>query len=617
MTRHALRFLPFVLVGCWIGSGEWDAWDVEHGKFDTDVGEGDSDTDADADADTDTDADSDADTDPDPDLDGDGWTVGEGDCNDDDPSVHPGASESIADGVDQDCDGGDGCYLDADVDGYGATSTIASTDLDCVDDGESSNSEDCDDDDATVNPGEVEVCNDGLDNNCDGLATPCGPSGTVDLSLANAKLVGEDASDQAGLSFAVGDVTGDGVEDILVGAIGDNLGGSHAGAAYLVSGPVSGTVDLALANAKLVGENANDCAGVSAAAGHLDGDSFDDLLIGASGEDAGGSYAGAVYLVRGPVSGTMDLSLADAKLVGEGAGDYAGASVAVGDVDGDSIEDLLIGAYNESAGGSGAGVAYLVLGPLSGTKDLSLADAVLVGEEAGDGAGYSVAAGDLDGDGFEDFLVGAMGNDTGGSSAGAGYLVLGPITGMLDLSLADAKLVGEEAGDGAGISVAAGDLNGDGFSDFLVGAVNADAGGSNAGAAYLVLGPVSGTTDLSLADAKLLGEDASDEVGTSVAAGDLNDDGFEDFLVGSDEESAGGTQAGASYLVLGPITGTVDLSLAEAKLVGENSSDFTGRTIATGDVDGDDIDDVLIGAGGEDAGGSQAGAVYVLFGGGL
>ena len=156
----------------------------------------------------------------------------------------------------------------------------------------------------------------------------------------------------------------------------------------------------------------------------MNGDGWDDLLVGARGED---SSTGAVYLVLGPVSGTVDLGAADAKLTGEAEFDYAGGSVSgAGDVNGDGWDDLLVGAPYEDSGGSGAGAAYLVLGPVSGTVDLAAANAKLTGEAGSDWAGYSVSgAGDVNGDGSDDLLVGAYGEDTGGSDAGAAYLVLG------------------------------------------------------------------------------------------------------------------------------------------------------------------------------------------------
>ena len=412
-----------------------------------------------------------------------------------------------------------------------------------------------------------------------------------ELSTADARLVGEQPSDYAGGSVSgAGDVDGDGRDDLLIGSWQ-----GAANAAYLVLGPVTGTLDLSGADAKLVGEAADDGAGAGVSrAGDVDGDGRDDVLVGAWLNDDGGDRAGAAYLVLGPVSGTLDLAVADAKLVGEEAYDGAGYERRISgarDVDGNGHDDLLIGAANDE-GGANAGAAYLVLGPVTGTRDLSLADAKLLGDSS-DRASTVSDAGDVDGDGLDDLLVGAYTN--GGVGAGAAYLVLGPITGTINLSLADAKLVGEEPDDASGYDVSdAGDVDSDGHDDLLVGAFRNSEGAHYAGAAYLVLGPVTGSRDLSLADAKLVGEGRGDSAGPVSAAGDVNADGHDDVLVGAPNQ--GNRNEGAAYLVLGPVTGTVDLSQADAKLVGAAGQDHAGYVSGAGDVDADGRADLLVGA---------------------
>jgi hypothetical protein len=437
------------------------------------------------------------------------------------------------------------------------------------------------------------------------------------LSAADATLVGEEDYGLAGTSVSgAGDVNGDGKADVLVGERGASSG-SGSGAAYLLSGPVTGTIDLSAAGTKFVGQP-SDFAGLAVSgAGDVDGDGTADVVIGAPGN-------GMTYVVLGPVSGTIDLGLADGFLVGENSEDGAGLSVAdAGDVDADGYDDLLIGAPINTSSLYRQGAAYLVLGPATGTVDLAVADATLSGELWEDMAGQAVSgAGDVNADGYDDVLVGALHNDSNGTDSGAAYLVLGPVRRDMHLTQADAKLIGERAQDYAGYSVSdAGDVDGDGHDDVIVGAPLNGEGGPDAGAAYLLLGPVTGELELSSADAKLVGERAGERAGESVAgAGDVNGDGLADMIVGAaykvwDEKLRKTyTRPGGAYVVLGAVSGHVDLSTASAELMGPRQTNaHAGNAVSSaGDEDGDGFDDIIIGAWW--TGDFDEGAAYVLSG---
>ncbi|MCK5251533.1 MAG: FG-GAP repeat protein, partial [Thermoplasmata archaeon] len=213
-----------------------------------------------------------------------------------------------------------------------------------------------------------------------------------------------------------------------------------------------------------------------------------------------------------------DLGDSDASFLGEDAGDRAGDMVAsAGDVNGDGLDDILIGAVSDDDRATFAGQTYLVLGKRKGWSmdmDLSKATASFLGEEEDDYSGDSIAGvGDVNDDGYDDFLIGARGNDEVAWGNGQVYLIMGQPDGWsmdTDLSNVYASFIGERQYDGAGSSIAgAGDVNGDGYDDFLIGAPGSDKGGEGTGQTYLILGDKwdwKMDTGLRNADASFLGE---------------------------------------------------------------------------------------------------------------
>ena len=266
--------------------------------------------------------------------------------------------------------------------------------------------------------------------------------GPLDLQTqANTRLDGAVADDRAGVAVATGDVNGDGRADVVVGAEGaDQNGRLNSGSVYVVFGISPGTVDLGTLGERgfrIDGAAAGDRAGSTVAVADLNGDGREDVVVGAELADGGGrNEAGSVYVVHGKTSteptDLAALGTAGFRIDGAALGDRAGGALApAGDVNGDGRQDLVVGAPRADAGGGDSGSAYVVFGaPTPATVDLAAPGASalhVAGAAAGDRAGISVAgAGDLNGDGRADVLIGADGAEHSGRRfSGSAYVVFG------------------------------------------------------------------------------------------------------------------------------------------------------------------------------------------------
>jgi hypothetical protein len=396
------------------------------------------------------------------------------------------------------------------------------------------------------------------------------------------------------------------------------------------------------------GGAAGDFLGQSVAcAGDVNGDGYDDILIGAHRADVGVRLdTGAVYLVfgsRGRSNGTIDtagtMPPTGIKISGAAGNDNWGVSVgSAGDFNMDGIDDFIVGGYlfDPPPSRLNGGAAVVIFGKTSGWADIDLASFTsgsagfwVYGAAAGDGCGYSVSgAGDVNGDGASDVIVGAWWADhETRSDAGTSYVLFGhsvATASTVDLSTfvsgsVGFKIIGATAADYSGEDVGgAGDINGDGYGDVIIGAVFYDGlGGSNCGAAYVIFGHSVATafSDIDLAvlsssqGFRITGAATNDRLGWSVSgAGDFNADGYNDVVIG--------TPADKSYVLFGHVSTTTfpnfDLATFAASSAGFTiSGQSAGVSVSGGaDINGDRVDDIIISAPTL----APTGAAYVLYG---
>ncbi len=489
-----------------------------------------------------------------------------------------------------------------------------------------------------------------------------------------------------GSPIVTGDINNDGIHDVLIGCpyadgprdsrgntgqvliiFGDNQ--THPNTIYDQSELKDDEIDIVIH-----GADNNDLLGFAVGCADIDGDVYDDIIISAPYGDSFNNNrndGGEVYVFYGGPKASFDSeidlrsTIPDFMIYGASGGDRTGYSIALGNVIGDNKIDMIIGATLVDPGGrNNAGMVYVLAGDTRSNfgsyLDLSSSrgscrgvdyeyeqefaprgkrskpEVKIEGVSPDDRAGFEVNAGDINGDGRDDILIGARHAQYNASrnDAGVTYLIYGDqlLPSLINLTTqADVYIYGADTSDNLGWDIISGDINGDSYEDIILGTPYADGpnnGQRDSGEVYIIYGSNSLAQYLDLRlneyDVIIYGENAWDNFGYSVAVGEVDNDKYTDFLIGSrhaNGENNDKNDCGETYLIMGNTSSNfgnnIDpITKSKTIFFGIDIGDNSGMFVSCGDLDGDGLDDIFIGApyaDGPSNGRDSSGEFYLIY----
>ena len=407
---------------------------------------------------------------------------------------------------------------------------------------------------------------------------------------------------------SAGDVNGDGYSDVIIGAPSYDNGQADEGRVFEFNGSVTGL--SANANWTAESNQENSVFGFSvSSAGDVNGDGYSDVIVGAYGFNNGQSEEGRVFVYHGSASGLS----AAANWTAESDQSYShfGRSVSTaGDVNDDGYSDVIVGAFIYDNDQNDEGKVFVYHGSASGLSPS--ANWTAESDQSGSEFGMSVSgACDVNGDGFSDVIVGAPGFDNGQENEGRAFVYHGSVSGLS--ASANWTAEGNQENSHFGFSVStAGDVNYDGYYDVIIGAYLFDNGQADEGRAFVYNGSASGLSASASWTAE--SDQANAYFGTSVsAAGDLNVDGFSDVIVGAFLYDNGETNEGRVFVYYGSVSGLSAAVNWTAE--SEMADSYFGYSVSTaGDVNNDGFSDLIIGAYHFTNGQTAEGKAFVYYG---